>query len=484
MLKKISNSLTMRIFAITLSLLILISGITYALIAITMPASYRTELDNDLETQIFQLIDQLQKTTFEESPALFDRFLMNNQATLLIRLPDGSLLSPPSNVITENTTDDKVATTQENDETVLTGDGKDIVNSEFDLSSAKEYSFSFSNSDLGYTLFVMGETKAVNQVTTTLLQLLPWIIGAIVCISLLAAFFFSHYITKPIVAISTLSKKMANMDLDCRCDEGRDDEIGVLASSLNDMAQNLSEALEQLKRANSALQQDIDKERELDRQRMMFFSAVSHELKTPITALQGQLEGMLQNYGNYKDRDKYLAKSLAITKSMEHIIQEIVTISRLDTSDFSLNKEQFDFSELIREVVAEYIDLAEQKELNLDINIDDRILINADKKLMEKVLSNLLSNAIRYSPAKETIAITSTSENGRAHFSVFNTGVQISEDALSHLFEAFYRADGSRSRQTGGSGLGLYIVKRILEQHTAEFSIRNINAGVDFSFTL
>ena len=277
---------------------------------------------------------------------------------------------------------------------------------------------------------------------------------------------------------------MADMDLNCRCDESRNDEIGVLANSLNEMALNLARTLDELKSANLALQQDIDKERELDRQRMILFSAVSHELKTPITALQGQLEGMLQNYGSYKDRDKYLAKSLAITKSMEHTIQEIVTISRLDASDFSLSKEKFDFSELIREVTAEYIDLIEQKDLELDVDITDRIMINADKKLMERVLSNLFSNAVRYSPAGEKISITTFFENGQMHFTIFNTGVQISEEAIPYLFEVFYRADSSRNRQTGGSGLGLYIVKRILEQHKAAFSIYNRNYGVEFSFIM
>lgn len=247
---------------------------------------------------------------------------------------------------------------------------------------------------------------------------------------------------------------MSDMELDCQCDESRHDEIGVLAHSLNEMAANLFSTLTQLKTANYSLKQDIDKERELDRQRMMFFSVVSHELKTPITALQGQLEGMLRNYGSYKDRDKYLGRSLDITKSMEHMIQEIVTISQIDTADFILNRREFDFAEQVREAVAQYIDLMEQKELDLDINIDDRVIINADPKLTQKVLSNLLSNAVRYSPTREKICITLSSVDGSADFSISNTGVQISEEALPHIFEAFYRADHSRNRQTGGAAWG------------------------------
>ena len=409
---------------------------------------------------------------------------MQNTATLLIRLSDNTLISSPTNVTIENEIDSSIAKIKEDEETIITDIESVVSNAQYDLSNAKEYTFSFANSNDIYTLIVIGETKAVNQVTSTLLQILPLVILSIVLISLLAAFFYSHYITKPIVEISTRSKRMANMELNCRCDETRNDEIGILAHSLNEMADNLFKTLEELENANKSLKLDIDRERELDRERMVFFSAVSHELKTPITALQGQLEGMLQNYGIYKDRDKYLARSLTITKSMEHTIQEIVTISRLDAKDFSLNVEEYDFSEQLREVLAQHIDLIEQKELVLEINIADEIIAKADSKLIEIVLGNLLSNAIRYSPTKERISITSFVENERIYFSICNTGVQISDEAISHIFEAFYRADNSRNRQTGGSGLGLYLVKRILEQHNVKFQICNQNSGVNFSFIL
>lgn len=396
------------------------SGITYALIGIAMPASYRMELDSDLETQVFQLIEQLKQTTFEKSNLLFDRFLMNTNATLLIRLPDNTIILPPSSVIFEDSENDNVSTIKENENKVLVGNRNNFSDTVYDLSNAKEYSFAFLDMEKDCSLIVIGGTKSVNQVVTTLLQILPWIIGAIVFISLLAAFFYSHYITRPIVSLSILSKKMAGMELDCRCDESRDDEIGVLASSLNELVQNLAKSLEELKVANGFLQLDIDRERELDRQRMAFFSAVSHELKTPITALQGQLDGMLQNYGSYKDRDKYLAKSLAIAQSMERTIQEIVTISRLDASDFSLGRADFDFSELVRVIAAEYIDFIEQKDMELDINISEHITVNADEKMMKKVLSNLFSNAIRHSPRGEQIVVTSFLKNGCVYFSILN----------------------------------------------------------------
>lgn len=447
-----------------------------------MPSIYHTELDNMLQLQIPSLIEKLQKTSLEESSGIFDSFMMNNKATVFLREPNGRLILPPSTVITENSADKNIATAEE--QSIVTGNNDNATNINYDSSKAKEYPVLFTDMKEEYTLIVMGEMKSVNQVTVTLIKLFPVTIISILCISLLVSFIYSQYITKPIVKISSQAGKMANMELELRCRENRNDEIGTLAKSLNNMAANLSKTLEELQTANSSLKKDIDYEREMDKQRMMFFSAVSHELKTPITALQGQLEGMLQNIGNYQDRDKYLEKSLAVTKAMEHIIQEIVTISRLDTSDFSLSIEELDMSEMIREVAAEYFELIEQKQLHLEIDIPDKLITKADKKLITKVVSNLFSNAICYSPIDENINVSLLACSDGTQFTIHNTGVSICNEALPHLFDAFYRADQSRSRKTGGSGLGLYIVKRILEQHDANFNIRNVNSGVEFSFTL
>ncbi|WP_216554140.1 sensor histidine kinase [Tissierella carlieri] len=196
------------------------------------------------------------------------------------------------------------------------------------------------------------------------------------------------------------------------------------------MSQKLSAALSELQSANLSLQKDIDRERELDKQRMILFSAVSHELKTPITVLQGQLDGMLQNLGSYKDRDKYLARSLSITKAMESMVQEIVTISRIDSPDFTLHIKKFDLSEVIREIITKYIEIIEQKKMKLEINIADELIIDADKKLIEKAVSNLINNAISYSPDGEKLIIHLYSRDEKIQFSICNTGSHISEKAL------------------------------------------------------
>ena len=145
---------------------------------------------------------------------------------------------------------------------------------------------------------------------------IPVLSVVIISVSIVAAFFYTVYMTTPIKRISRISKQMAALDFSGLCSVSRTDEIGVLAGSLNDLSGKLSSALSQLQSANKQLQADIDKERELERQRMDFFSAASHELKTPITIIKGQLQGMLYQVGRYKDREKYLEECLATTDTL------------------------------------------------------------------------------------------------------------------------------------------------------------------------
>ncbi len=159
----------------------------------------------------------------------------------------------------------------------------------------------------------------------------PWLLLAMLLFSAACAFFYSRYLARPIVRLSGIAQSMAELDFGWQCQEQRRDEIGVLGRSLDHMAQQLSGALTELKQANDALRGEMEQERELERQRLAFFSAASHELKTPITILKGQLTGMLDGVDVYRDRDKYLARSLQVTGRMETLVQEILTISRMES---------------------------------------------------------------------------------------------------------------------------------------------------------
>lgn len=192
---------------------------------------------------------------------------------------------------------------------------------------------------------------------------------------------------------------------------------------------------------------------------------------------------MISKIGAYQNQEYYLKRSLEVTDNMEAMIQELLTISRMESGKIR-RKKKTDLAEQIRIQLADTTELMEEKNLQLLAEIPDHLYRETDEKMMEKVFRNVIINAICYSPEKETIRISLKQQKNEIFFRIENTGVFLPEEALPHLFEAFYRVDGSRNRATGGSGLGLYIVKMVLEQHDADYKMENSKEGVYFSFSM
>ncbi len=341
-----------------------------------------------------------------------------------------------------------------------------------------EYEISFADSTETYILLLAKNTNKESQVVLALQKTLPILSVTILLVSVIAAFFYTWYMTKPIKKISKLSKQMADMNFSGLCPTNRTDEIGVLSHSLNDLSKKLAAALSELQEANQKLQADIDMERRLEKQRVEFFAAASHELKTPITIIKGQLQGMLYQVGRYKDRETYLAQSLEITDNLGKMVQELLTISRLDTPGYTCKKSNLNLSNFIIDRVTVFEDLFMQKDLTVEQSISPEIYILGDMQLLQKALDNLLGNAAAYSGAGNQILIKLWKETETTTLTIENTGAHIPDEAISKLFEPFYRVDQSRNRQTGGTGLGLYIVKTILDLHGAKIEITNTIQGV------
>ena len=344
--------------------------------------------------------------------------------------------------------------------------------------TTREYEISFADSTEAYILLLAKNTNKESQVVLALQKTLPILSVAILLVSVIVAFFYTWYMTKPIKKISKLSKQMADMDFSGLCPTNRTDEIGVLSHSLNDLSKKLAAALSELQEANQKLQADIDMERRLEKQRVEFFAAASHELKTPITIIKGQLQGMLYQVGRYKDRETYLAQSLEITDTLGKMVQELLTISRLDTPGYTCKKSNLNLSNFIIDRITVFEDLFMQKDLTVEQSISPEIYILGDMQLLQKALDNLLGNAAAYSGAGNQILIKLWKETETTTLTIENTGAHIPDEAISKLFEPFYRVDQSRNKQTGGTGLGLYIVKTILDLHGAKIEIANTIQGV------
>lgn len=462
------SSLFTKVFIITTLLLLLVSLLVYGILAWIMPKTYSQELNNGLNIRVEEFVAELEQTTLQNSGSLFDQFVFANDISYIeLYSQSGELVSIP---------------TMQQEETVAQGNTATSGYTVPTLSST--YYFSFLNSAERYMLVVYGEAAQIAELQQSFIQVFPVILVAIIVIALFASWLYSRIITFPVLKISNISTKMSAMQLDWKLEEKRTDELGTLEKSLNTLSRSLSTALSDLKNANAKLEADIEHERALEQAQRDFFSAASHELKTPITVIKGQLEGMLLGIGAYKDREKYLSRSLEVANTLEIMVQEILTISRLQTPNADYKSDYFDCVPIIQGYLRETEDLIVNRELQISLNLPAAVLVNGNRLLIEKVFSNLIGNAIKYSPEGATIDIAAHEQQQKHLFCIENSGTHIPEEALSKIFEAFYRVDQSRNRKTGGSGLGLYIVQKILQQHGSCCSVCNTKTGVQFSFEL
>ena len=479
-----AESLTVRIFLITFFILLSAGAVTFGLIAWATPSTYTAVVTDDLTAQVDALVEKLTGTALEDCGPVLDAFIRASGAEAMLVGPDGRMADTGSQLAVRSVyEDDSMIVTAAQGDAAVTYDAsasasEDTVAVTMSEQATVTAKVQFAGQEGPCTLYVTPRMEAENLAVRALVQMAPWLLLALLVFSLLCALVYSRYITRPIVRLSGIAGKLARLDFQWTCGEKRRDEIGRLGRSLDEMAGKLSAALRELESANRALKGEVARERELDRQRMAFFNAASHELKTPVTILKGQLSGMLEGVGVYQDRDKYLLRSLQVTGRMENLIGEMLAISRMEAGAAPLRWERVELSALMEEQLALDRELMEQRGQRLVPDLTPEIAVTGDPSLLGKAVGNLLSNASLYSPEGAEIRVWCGLLGGRPALTVENTGAHIGAEALPRLFEAFYRAEGSRNRSTGGSGLGLYLVRMILDRHGAACTIENTEDGV------
>ena len=453
MKRKFSRSIQAKTFASMLALLAACCIIIYGMVMIFLPRNYYTDLEGQVTADFNSLLDTISEKGWQASTEELHRFALKNHALVNI-IDDGG-----KNVFSVNYSD--------------TGPASPVTVE----ARSQGFGVVFQEGRDRYYLLASAALVTAARPLVLLVRLIPLIAAVILLISVLGAYVCSRYYSKPLIAMSEAARRIAALDLSGKCEVRRKDEIGVLAASLNEMSEQLSQALTSLQQANGQLQQDIRREREQERQRLEFFTAVSHELKTPIAIIKGQLEGMIYQVGEYKDRDTYLRRCMKTTNDMEALVKEILSAARMGGSDFHLERTDLDISQMLRKVCQQFRGRMEDKQMELRMDIQPEYHYQGDRRLMEKVFTNVIGNAVTYSPVGAVITVTQKDEV----FSVENTGVHIAEEDLERIFTPFYRVDKSRNRNSGGSGLGLYITKTILDHHEIIHNMVNTENGVKFT---
>lgn len=344
------------------------------------------------------------------------------------------------------------------------------------------YSVSYGRNN-GFLLYAETSLSTVKQVTDSVRTTLPYLFLLTVAISLVVSVVYAHYLARPIVRISKISRKMSTLDLSDSYEIKRTDEIGELVYNLNDMSEKLEKALIDLQEANIQLQEDMERERKQEKQRGDLFTSISHELKTPMMILKGELEGMIHKVGVYQDRDTYLQQAYERLESMERLVHEILTISQLEMKSIQLSFQKENMSTLVNEVCRKHEILADSRSVAMICFCEEQLYGRADKLQLQSAISNIINNAIFYSQSGEVVHIQLVKSDEMGILTVENSGAHIEEEDLDRLFEPFYRTEKSRNRHTGGSGLGLFIVKSMLDLHQFHYSIHNSEEGVVFKVT-
>jgi len=322
-----------------------------------------------------------------------------------------------------------------------------------------------------YTLFAVNRTAAQADYSSLIQRSLVAITGML-AIGIIGAFIFARQVTRPIKHLANDTKKMAALE-DVNPFLKRNDEIGNLACDVHSMYSKLKETI-------SRLEDEIIRVREMEETQRYFFSAASHELKTPIAATSVLIEGMIENIGDYKDHPKYLRECLKLMDSQNKTISEILELVILNDSKIVPNQVRINMRETILSILPNYQTLADANGQRITLNIPEEHICYADRSMLKKVLSNIILNAVQNTPTDGEIRIWSEPMADQYRVCVLNTGAHIEKEVLPKLFDPFYRIDKARTRKDGRSGLGLTIVRKTLEAMGVDFELTQMKEGILF----
>lgn len=296
---------------------------------------------------------------------------------------------------------------------------------------------------------------------------------------------FSRSITQPIMELAGLSKEMANLNFDAKYTSGGSDEIGVLGTNFNKMSEQLEKTISELKSANNQLQQDIEQREKMEDMRNEFLGNVSHELKTPIALIQGYAEGLKEGINDDPEsREFYCDVIMDEAGKMNQMVKNLLTLNQLEFGDDEVQFERFDIVSLVQGVIASCEILLQQAEASLDFVADEKLYVWADEFKTEQVVRNYLTNAIHHVENEKRIEVKIVLDGDTARITVFNSGKPIPEEDLPKLWDKFYKVDKAHTREYGGNGIGLSIVKAIMESFHQKYGVRNFDNGVEFWFEL
>ena len=362
-----------------------------------------------------------------------------------------------------------------------------VIQRQTDTRLSSEYLVLYGTLSNGNLILMRTALESIRESASVSNQFLLYVGIFAILISTVVTYFVSRGITTPVLELTDISKRMAQLDFEAKYQAKgrRRNEIDELGEHFNELSNKLEVTISELKSANNELKQDIEKKTEIDEMRKEFLSNVSHELKTPLALIQGYAEGLQECINDdAQSRDFYCEVIMDEADKMNQMVKKLLTLNQLEFGNQAVTMERFNLTELIEGVISSTGILLNQNGIQIEFLENEPMYVWGDEFMVEEVVTNYLSNAIHHADFAKKITIWYTKKEDCVRVGVFNTGKPIPEEDLPNIWIKFYKVDKARTREYGGSGIGLSIVKAIMESFHRECGVENHEDGVEFWFEL
>lgn len=331
-----------------------------------------------------------------------------------------------------------------------------------------------------YSIVCKTPISAIKNSVDTASRFLFIIFIPIIVLSIFMAIWFSNKFTKPIIQLTLISNKISNLDFDEKVHIHTNDEIEVLGNSINTLSSKIKNTMDDLKAKNEELEILINNKIKQEKLKREFVSSVSHELKTPITVINGYAEGLRSDILDSKEDNQYYIDVICEeSEKMGLMVNDLLDLYKLESNTFKIVKDKVNIENLIRNAVKKHEIILKDKEINISLDLQKAYILG-DKIRLEQVLNNLLDNAINHIDAKKQIIISTKLINDNIHIGIYNSGEMIKENDLEKIWYSFVRLDKVRNSSDNRIGLGLAIVREIINLHDGMYGVENKKDGVEF----
>lgn len=484
------KSLRMKLFITLASTLIVIIVSLILLNNIVLRSFYLFSKKQDL-MRVYYLINNYYNSENDEIDIELEleKISIKNNFDILIKTESNiGVYSSNKNFLSRILEKEFPVTPLQKENIIYSKDGI-VIHKAYDSKNGLNYIMLSATLDNGYTLNVRVPIASIDESVRISNEFLCIIGVFTIIISGVIVSVISRKFTDPIYELNTIAKKISKLDFTHKYYiTDTDDEINELGKSINTMSDTMERVIKQLRDSNIELEKDIEEKSKIDEMRKQFISDVSHELKTPIALIQGYAEGLLENVNTDDESRKFYAEViLDESNKMDILVKQLLELMKLEYGKREFNNVKFNLIELEKEVIRKSKVMIEEKHINIQFKEDDPIYVYGDTFYIEQIVTNYLTNAIKH--VKEVngikeIKLENIIKDNKVRISIFNTGDNISEENQSRIWNRFYKIDESRNRNDGGSGIGLSIVKAIMNNYKNEYGTKNRGNGVEFYFEL